>query len=107
MTPPVAQSPLFGIHVLENGRKYRFHDTGREYTGGEYPEGGIHIACWDDRIHRGDGGWLYISNSPDEECARGFLRLAARLATLPSGIAPVVERKSAPSILFRRCQVNF
>ena len=76
-----------GIHALPNGRKYRLLDHG-EYVHGEYPSGGIHICCWEPRIHKGEGGWLFVSNSPDEECAKNFLAAAARLPSIDNVVLP-------------------
>lgn len=73
--------PLLGEHTLPNGRRYRFTDTGRPYEAGEYPRGGIEIRSWDDRAN--PPRWLFIDFSPDEETARGFLRMAASLPPLP------------------------
>lgn len=68
-----------GEHILENGRKYQLTDHG-EFKPGEYPTGGIHISTWDERINQGEGGWLYVDNAPDLECAGNFLNAAKRLA---------------------------
>lgn len=65
---------LVGLHTLPNGRTYRIADTGRPYMAGEYPEGGLHIA-----VRLSSGMWSYIDNAPDAECARNFLKAAARL----------------------------
>ena len=81
---------VFGEHTLPNGRKYRLLDHG-EYMPGEYPTGGIHICCWESRIHDGKGGWLYVDNAPDKECAMNFLEAAARLPATPE----IVEGRNA------------
>lgn len=69
---------ILGIHTLKNGRKYKLVDHGK-YIDGEYPKGGIHISCWDTRLNNGNGMWLYVSNAPNEECAKNFLKSAERL----------------------------
>jgi len=69
---------VFGEHVLPNGRRYRMLDHGA-FRGGEYPTGGVHICCWEPRLNDGAGGWLYVDNAPDEECALNFLAAARRL----------------------------
>ena len=68
---------------LSNGRVYRLTDAG-EYIHGEYPEGGIKICTWDARLNEGNGGWMYVDNSPDVECVRNFLHAASRLPPLPA-----------------------
>ena len=72
---------LLGEHTLANGRKYKLADTGREYVGGEYPDGGIWIGSWCDELE--EPRYLWISYAPDEECAREFLRLVARNKSTP------------------------
>jgi len=77
----IPDSELVGEHVLENGRKYRLLDHG-EYKAGEYPTGGIHICAWEPLSNEGQGGWVYIDNAPDRECARNFLKAAERMIPL-------------------------
>lgn len=83
--------PILGEHALPNGRRYRITDTGAPYVPGEYPKGGIEIRSWDDRAN--PPRWLFIDYSPDEEAARGFLRMAASLQPLTptETLSPVVE----------------
>ena len=81
--PSSFPSLALGEHTLPNGRRYRLVDTGT-YISGEYPSGGIVIHTWEPRLNQGKGMWAYIDNSPDEETAKGFLRLASALNPLPN-----------------------
>jgi len=80
-----------GIVTLPNGRKYRLLDHG-EFHPGEYPTGGIHICAWEQRLNLGNGGWTYVSNAPDVDSAREFLRLAARNAPIEETASQNVQR---------------
>ncbi len=80
--PAPSLPPICGEHTLPNGRTYRIRDTGKPYMGGEYPSGGLLILAWSAATPEKEARWLYIDNSPDEECARAFLEGAVRLAPL-------------------------
>jgi hypothetical protein len=74
----MTSTTIIGIHKLTNGRTYRITDTGQPYTNGEYPSGGL-LIC----VLLRDDDWSYVDNSPDEDCAKNFLRAASKLARLP------------------------
>ena len=67
------------IITLKNGRIYRLVDTKEPYINGEYPKGGIIIFAWSSELNSGNGMWVYIDNSPDEECVKNFLSAMERL----------------------------
>ncbi len=62
----------------ENGRKYRYADTGQPYVQGEYADGGYII-----QLLHGDV-WVYLDNSPDKQTLDLMLAGLARLKPLGS-----------------------
>lgn len=64
---------------LVNDRRYQVRDSQVEYTGGEYPVGGLNIFIWMPEYKR----WGFMTNSPDRGAMLDYLRAVARLPPLP------------------------